>query len=406
MVKSKKIPKGNKAYEQGYISFAPEDLEKQAQNDTANRDAYELLDKAMFTSSHVSVRDKERGEVDVDDIYPITLEEADEMEHLLDRAEAAAGNPRDGFFQDRLGELRGIVRWSKQRHWNFSWMVIIGVIVSVFILSQCSDQKDSEAKEVEKSVSAVKDWAERDTTIAIESFKDKKSEINLYMARFSSPTVYKSTILERAAGDYYGYVRSAAENRAKADTASTAQRKENYLKWAKEHDEKAAEYLAKYNELNALSFKEVKEKAMEEVEGAAGEAKSSARWIWFWNIFFLILIPVYVFAERPYGYAISRYRTEAKVLGGIKKGGLALAGGLLSVAGSIGFVDIVTKWSDGSTTREDDGTGPLRWGLKLLLVAAAVVVVCVVSCFLMLYSTIMGLKRNYDWKTITAGMKK
>ena len=58
----------------------------------------------MFTSSHVSVRDKERGEVEIDDIYPITLEEANEMEHLLDQAESVAGNPRDTFFQDRLRE--------------------------------------------------------------------------------------------------------------------------------------------------------------------------------------------------------------------------------------------------------------------------------------------------------------
>lgn len=78
---------------------------------------------------------------------------------------------------------------------------------------------------------------------------------------------------------------------------------------------------------------------------------------------------------------------------------------LIGLAGSIGFVEIVTKWSDGSTTREDDGTGPLRLGLKLLLLAAAVVVVCAVSCLLMLYSTIMGLTRNYNWKAITAGMK-
>ena len=61
MAKSKKIPKGNKAYEQGYVSFSPEDLENRAKDDTVNSEAYVLLDKAMFTSSHVSVRDKERG---------------------------------------------------------------------------------------------------------------------------------------------------------------------------------------------------------------------------------------------------------------------------------------------------------------------------------------------------------
>ena len=403
MAKSKKIPKGNKAYEQGYVSFSPEDLENRAKDDTVNSEAYELLDKAMFTSSHVSVRDKERGEVEIDDIYPITLEEANEMEHLLDQAESVAGNPRDTFFQDRLRELRGIVNWSKKRHWNFSWVIVVGVIVSVFILSECSDHRESKVKEVEKNVSIVENWAEKDTTISIEAFKNSDTYQNI--DRFRDPNYYKESMLKRIAANYYGYVRAAKELRAKADTASTAQRKDEFLKWAEERDESAGKSLVEFEQANKLSFKDVKEMALKDVKADAKEAKGSARWIWFWNIFFLILIPVYIFAERPYGYAISRYRTEAKILCGIKKGGLAFAGGLVRLAGSIGFVEIVTKWSDGSTTREDDGTGPLRLGLKLLLLAAAVVVVCAVSCLLMLYSTIMGLTRNYNWKAITAGMK-
>lgn len=46
-----------------------------------------------------------------------------------------------------------------------------------------------------------------------------------------------------------------------------------------------------------------------------------------------------------------------------------LSGGMLAIEGGIGFVDIVTKWSDGSTTREDDGTGPVRLVIKVLLIA-------------------------------------
>lgn len=406
MAKTNKKPKGNKAYAQGYVSFDPEELKKQAQNDEANSEAYELLDKAMCTSSHVSIRDKERGEVDVDDIYPITAEETAEMEDLLDQAESAAKNPRDSFFQERLGELRGIVNWSKRRHWNFSWMIVVGVIVSVFILSKCSDHKDSEAKEVEGRVAVVKNWAEKDTTIAIGTFKNVKGVIPGYNNRYNNPNTYKGVALRLTANSYYGNISSAKEYKAKADTASTAERKKDFLKWAKDCDESAKQYLEEYNKINELSFKGVKEMALKEVAAEADEAKSSARWIWFWNMFFLILIPVYIFAERPYGYTISRYRTEAKVLGGIKKGGLALAGGLVGLAGSIGFVNVVTKWSDGSTTSEDDGTGAARIGLKIGLLLAALVVICVVSCFLMLYSTIMGLMRNYNWKAITAKIKK
>jgi hypothetical protein len=65
-------------------------------------------------------------------------------------------------------------------------------------------------------------------------------------------------------------------------------------------------------------------------------------------------------------------------------------------------VDVVTKWSDGSESREDDGTGPVRLAIKVGLFALAVVVFCCVSCFLMLYATITGLIRNYDWKEVKA----
>ena len=66
----------------------------------------------------------------------------------------------------------------------------------------------------------------------------------------------------------------------------------------------------------------------------------------------------------------------------------------------IGFVNIVTKWSDGSTTSEDDGTGPVRLAIKVGLFVAAALVFCAVSCFLMLYATIAGLIRNYDWTSV------
>ena len=72
----------------------------------------------------------------------------------------------------------------------------------------------------------------------------------------------------------------------------------------------------------------------------------------------------------------------------------------MAAGAGIGFVDVVTKWSDGSVTREDDGTGSARLALKVFLFVAAVLVFCAVSCLLMLYATITGLIRNYDWSEV------
>ena len=68
----------------------------------------------------------------------------------------------------------------------------------------------------------------------------------------------------------------------------------------------------------------------------------------------------------------------------------------------ISFVNVVTKWSDGSTTSRDDGTGPARLAIQFCLFVAAALVFCAVSCFLMLYATITGLIRNYNWKEVKA----
>jgi hypothetical protein len=42
----------------------------------------------------------------------------------------------------------------------------------------------------------------------------------------------------------------------------------------------------------------------------------------------------------------------------------------------------------------------MRLALKVGLFLAAVAVFCAVSCFLMLYATISGLIRNYNWTNI------
>jgi hypothetical protein len=67
------------------------------------------------------------------------------------------------------------------------------------------------------------------------------------------------------------------------------------------------------------------------------------------------------------------------------------------------FPDTVVKthWSDGSTSthREGDPTNYIILALKIGLFILAVIVVCFISCFLMTYKTITGLRRNYDWKT-------
>ena len=135
-------------------------------------------------------------------------------------------------------------------------------------------------------------------------------------------------------------------------------------------------------------------------------AKAEKRAVRAWNIFFIILIPVYIFAERPYGYTITRTRAESSTLRGISKFTYALSAMMLGSAASISWIQTVRKYSDGRTERTyDAGTNAPVVIMKACLYIAAFALVCIVSCILMLYMTVQGLRRNYNWAPLMAKMK-
>ena len=98
--------KNRKSHESGYVSFTEEDLEKARTINQENGPAYKLLDDAMRTSSHLTEQDRYGDSVCIDDIYPCTESECDEMDGLLNQAESAVRDKNDQFFAERLGELR------------------------------------------------------------------------------------------------------------------------------------------------------------------------------------------------------------------------------------------------------------------------------------------------------------
>uniref|UniRef100_UPI004025EE1A hypothetical protein n=1 Tax=Segatella hominis TaxID=2518605 RepID=UPI004025EE1A len=63
-----------------------------------NLAAWECLDQALFTSSHVKAKDMEKGSTDWDNVYPVSKEETDKMKDLVDEAVRKADDPSDSFF--------------------------------------------------------------------------------------------------------------------------------------------------------------------------------------------------------------------------------------------------------------------------------------------------------------------
>ncbi len=412
--KKNSAPTGKKAYEQGYVSFNAEDLKQKSQEEAAraNQQAYALLDQAMSTSSHIKEKDAKGKEADIDDVYPVSLEEANEMDRLLDEAEAAIVNHNDQEIKECISEIRGIVGWSKVRHWDFSWKVLAGAVVSLFFMFYWSADASNEARKAEAVVEGVEEWEKMDTTIAWEKFyflKEKAVDHSLAMQshsnRLKNANLYKADALLSHANDHYSSLRSAEKYRAQADTASTKDRKKYYLKEAKEADERAEEAREEYDDVNDMKFKKIRKLALEDVEADADAAASGRLFFNLLLAFFVLCTPLYIFAARPYGYMKTRHRTEAKVLGGIAKIGYAISAFL---AGSAFMIQdepdtkVTTHWSDGSRTThtESNPINMVYWAIRIGLLFAALVILCVVSCFVMAYSTITGLMRNYDWTPV------
>lgn len=385
--------------EEGYVSFDPDELRNATSEGDPNDEAYELLWEATCVSSHVDDTDKAAGHTDEDNIYPTTPAEVDAMENLVDRAEAALKVP-DGEFSRRVDELRGIIKWSRKRHWKLNWRVVVGVIISVFLLHLMVDSRDGDVQKELNRVQQVESWEEMPLTLFnIDSLGQTK-----YLFpkdKYVTIKVWHEQAQREVAWEYYSAKVSIPQNEAELQKSDLSESlKEFYEKQLKMNKKRLKENLEKFETLQEASFKKLQKMALEELDEEVDEAQSAKTFVMFWNIFFLLLIPLYVFAARPYGYTISRYRREADNLGKLEKIGLWLSGGLFATGAGIGFVDIVTKWSDGSESRSDDGTGPVRLAIKIGLFVLAVLVFCGVSCFLMLYATITGLIRNYDWREV------
>ncbi len=385
--------------EEGYVSFDPDELRDATNEGDPNDEAYELLWEATCVSSHVDDTDKAAGRTDEDNIYPTTPAEVDAMEDLVNRAEAALKVP-DGEFSRRVDELREIIEWSRKRHWKLNWRVVVGVIISVFLLHLMVDSRDGDVQKELNRVQQVENWEEMPLTrFNIDSLGQTKYVFP--KDEYVTIKVWHEQAQREAAWEYYSAKVSIPQNEAELQKSDLSESlKEFYEKQLKMNKKRLKENLEKFETLHEASFKKLQKMALEELDEEVDEAKSAKTFVMFWNIFFLLLIPLYIFAARPYGYTISRHRREAANLGKLEKLGLWLSGGLFAAGAGIGFVDIVTKWSDGSESRSDDGTGPARLAIKVGLFALAVIVFCCVSCFLMLYATITGLIRNYDWSEV------
>jgi lipid-A-disaccharide synthase-like uncharacterized protein len=164
---------------------------------------------------------------------------------------------------------------------------------------------------------------------------------------------------------------------------------ETTKKSATESLERAREEHAKRLEQDAESYHE---DTLKGYNRRVRNSYVSALWCLIW-------IVLYIIAERPCGYMLSKRRTEMKVYSGLRGALFGIAGAFVGVAGALQVTEYITTYSDGTKSRSSDAM-PILF-MKLGLLAAAVLLVLFVARIVIVIATIMGFIRNYDLVTLS-----
>lgn len=379
-----------------------------------NLAAWECLDQALFTSSHVKAKDIEKGSTQWDNVYPTSEEETNQMEALVDEACQKADDKTEPAFVERVNDLRDIIVYSRKKHRTWKFSLIIGSIIAACIFWYFGNQDKELAQRYAKDVALVENWKKADTTITYKNLvidEGSSSNYGLYNNRLLSANSYKYYLLYDIKRNGESALKHSQECKAKADTASTAERKEALLKNSAEAKERFDKYRTEFDETAKLGFDEIKEKALKETQGHVDFNNSSANKKVAWMIYLIILIPLYIITGYPKGYMISRHRRQHGFMEKLRKWGFSVASFFFGAGVLMSLLpdDIVKyRYADGrtETRRESDPTNFVILAMKFGLMIVGVLIFCFVSVLIMTIETFTGLKRNFKWGEMMAKSKK
>lgn len=377
-----------------------------------NLAAWECLDQALFTSSHVKAKDMEKGSTDWDNVYPVSKEETDKMKNLVDEAVRKADNPSDSFFRERVSDLREIISYSYSKHRTWKWSLIFGSIIAACIFWYFGNQDKEDAQKYAKDVTLVENWKKADTTITYDKL-DASSELSyqLYERRVQSANAYKLMKLHDLKRNAESYREGMKTAKHSADTAKLDKNIESYKKRMAECEEKMEKYQDEFDEVADMDFDEIQKMALKDTQGLVDDINDSASTKTGWMIYLIILIPLYIISGYPRGYVISAHRRQHGFMRTLQKIGFAVASfffgsGLLMSLLPDSIVEYHYTSGRVETRNEGNPVNIVILGIKFGLMVAGVLIFCFVSVLIMTIETISGLKRNFNWAAMLNKGKK
>ena len=377
-----------------------------------NLAAWECLDQALFTSSHVKAKDMEKGSTDWDNVYPVSKEETDKMKNLVDEAVRKADDPSDSFFRERVSDLREIISYSYSKHRTWKWSLIFGSIIAACIFWYFGNQDKEDAQKYAKDVTLVENWKKADTTITYDKL-DASSELSyqLYERRVQSANAYKLMKLHDLKRNAESYREGMKAAKHSADTAKLDKNIESYKKRMAECEEKMEKYQDEFDEVADMDFDEIQKMALKDTQGLVDDINDSASTKTGWMIYLIILIPLYIISGYPRGYVISAHRRQHGFMRTLQKIGFAVASfffgsGLLMSLLPDSIVEYHYTSGRVETRNEGNPANIAILGIKFGLMIAGVLIFCFVSVLIMTIETISGLKRNFNWAAMLNKGKK
>lgn len=377
-----------------------------------NLAAWECLDQALFTSSHLKAKDMEKGSTDWDNVYPVSKEETDKMKNLVDEAVRKADEPSDSFFRERMSDLREIISYSYSKHRTWKWSLIFGSIIAACIFWYFGNQDKEDAQKYAKDVTLVENWKKADTTITYDKL-DASSELSyqLYERRVQSANAYKLMKLHDLKRNAESYREGMKTAKHSADTAKLDKNIESYKKRMAECEEKMEKYQDEFDEVADMDFDEIQKMALKDTQGLVDDINDSASTKTGWMIYLIILIPLYIISGYPRGYVISAHRHQHGFMRTLQKIGFAVASfffgsGLLMSLLPDSIVEYHYTSGRVETRNEGNPANIAILGIKFGLMIAGVLIFCFVSVLIMTIETISGLKRNFNWAAMLNKGKK
>lgn len=377
-----------------------------------NLAAWECLDQALFTSSHLKAKDMEKGSTDWDNVYPVSKEETDKMKNLVDEAVRKADDPSDSFFRERVSDLREIISYSYSKHRTWKWSLIFGSIIAACIFWYFGNQDKEDAQKYAKDVTLVENWEKADTTITYDKL-DASSELSyqLYERRVQSANAYKLMKLHDLKRNAESYREGMKTAKHSADTAKLDKNIESYKKRMAECEEKMEKYQDEFDEVADMDFDEIQKMALKDTQGLVDDINDSASTKTGRMIYLIILIPLYIISGYPRGYVISAHRRQHGFMRTLQKIGFAVASfffgsGLLMSLLPDSIVEYHYTSGRVETRNEGNPANIAILGIKFGLMIAGVLIFCFVSVLIMTIETISGLKRNFNWAAMLNKGKK